>query len=119
MAKQSRTLVGDAEGRRRDAGGGMAGEHAAETAVLDRGGLWIEGAWYWRVDLEAQQRAEREVRSRAHAPKTRRDGGPLPSLAHYRPTERWVPHPRGHEPYFAGAVARLWAWVPPMEGSAG
>jgi hypothetical protein len=88
-------------------------------AVLAEGGPWIGGAWYWRTELEARQQAERGHRARASAPKVNRDGGPLPGVRHYVPTQQWRTHPRGSEPYYEGAAARVWAYYPPSEGSKG
>lgn len=72
---------------------------AAVAALVD--GPWV-GCWYWRDDLEAQQRAAREVHARGGTAE-------LGDKAHYRPTDRWVDNPGG-----AGS-GRAWTYTPPRE----
>lgn len=115
MARQRRTLAGDADDRRKTAGGGDAGEHAAELVVLGPGGPWIAGAWYWRPDFEQKRRAELEGIARGDGSVSTRSGLPMPSVRYYRPTERWERHP--DEQLGGGVVGRVWAYCPPMEGS--
>lgn len=75
------------------------GEQAAELAVLLEG-PWA-GAWYWRGDLERQQKAARLVSEGFKSP--------LSTIAYYVPTARGRTHPQDDR-----VRGRVWAYEGPV-----